>query len=84
MLTEKYGDKLSLTVEVPGLANATDEDTVRKTIRDFVDKYAPRGHRVVASGLMALPNKDLMPAALEELYYYSSEYYAKVRAAEGK
>ena len=84
MLTEKYGDKLSLSVNIPDLDKATDEATARKIVCDFVDKYAPRGHRVVANGLMNLANKDLMPAVLEELYYRSSEYYAKVRAAEGK
>ena len=81
-LTAKYGDKLSLTVNVPGLAGATNEAEVRSCIRSFVDDYAPRGHRVVANGLSVLRDPQLLRTAYEELYYASSEYYAKVR--EGK
>ncbi len=85
MLTEKYGDKISLTVNIPGLETAKTEAEVRKAVKEFVDKYAPRGHRVVANGISALASDEkLMKAAMEELYYDSSEYYAKVRAAEGK
>ena len=78
-LTTKYGDKLSLTVNIPGIAKAKTEAEVRTCIRSFVDDYAPRGHRVVATGLTNIPDKSLLPAAYEELYYDSSEYYAKVR-----
>ncbi len=84
MLTAKYGDKISLTVAIPGINEAKTEAEVRACVRSFVDDYAPRGHRVVANGINTIPNRDLIPAALEELYYDSLEFYAKVRDAEAK
>ena len=79
-LTANYGDKLSLTVTVPGLEQARTEADVRRCVRRFVDDYAPRGYRVVATGLSALRDPQLERAAQEELYYNSLAYYAGVRA----
>ena len=50
--------------------------------RQFVDEYAPRGR--IVSTRINMKDEALQKAALEELYYYSSEFYAKKRAAEGK
>jgi hypothetical protein len=44
-------------------------------IRRFVDTYAPRGK--VISGPHKNPDEKIVKAAQEELYYYSSEFYAK-------
>ncbi|MGE4354472.1 MAG: uroporphyrinogen decarboxylase family protein [Oscillospiraceae bacterium] len=75
MLTAKYAEKLALTVMLPELGAATSTGEAREIIRKFVDKYAPRG-KIVAGPLM---NKDpeIMKAAHEELYNYSSAFYAK-------
>lgn len=75
MLTAKYGDKICLTVTIDGVADATSTGEVRELVRKFVDKYAPRG-KIVANSIM---NKDpeIVKAAYEELYNYSSEFYAK-------
>lgn len=75
MLTDKYGNKLALTVNVAELADASSEKEAREIIRKFVDKYAPRG-RVIAGSVMHT-NPDIEKAAREELYNYSSEFYAK-------
>ena len=82
-LTAKYGDKISLTVTIPGLDKAATEAEVRACVRTFVDEYAPRGGRVVANGISALKarDNDLATAAMEELYYDSLAYYAKQREA---
>ena len=46
MLTEKYGDKISLTVTIPGLETAKTEAEVRKAVKEFVDKVrSPRPSR---------------------------------------
>ena len=75
MLTEKYADKIALTVSIPQIAEIKSEKEAREGVRKFVDKYAPRG-KIVAGSIM---NKDekIRLAAIEELYNYSSEYYAK-------
>ena len=82
MLTEKYGDKISFTVNLPDVENVKDEATARKIIRDFVDKYGPRGRHKVVCGPIMHPDDNIRNAMLEELYYYSSELYAKIRSQE--
>jgi hypothetical protein len=47
----------------------------RELVRRFVDKYAPRG-KIVANSI-AVFDPEIQKAAFEELYYYSSEFYAK-------
>ncbi|MCL2110785.1 MAG: methyltransferase [Clostridiales bacterium] len=76
MLTEKYGDKITLTVPMEGVETAKSADEARRLVRCFVDKYAPRG-RIVAGKLFEVP-PEICDAAYEELYIYSSEYYARV------
>ena len=44
-------------------------------VRSFVDKYAPRGK--IIAGMIVNPDEKVKNAALEELYNYSSEFYAK-------
>lgn len=75
MLTAKYGDKLALTVNIPGIDSARTEDEARVLVRRFVDTYAPRG-RVIAGSIMN-PDEKVKNAAFEALYNYSSEFYAK-------
>jgi hypothetical protein len=75
MLTRKYGDRIALTVPQPGIAEAKSEKEARELIRKFVDTYAPRGK--IVSGPFANPDEKIMKAAQEELYNYSSEFYAK-------
>lgn len=75
MLTEKYGNKITLTVPMEGVETATSEEEARALVRAFVDKYAPRG-RIVAMKLMSAP-KEIADAAYDELYIYSSAFYAK-------
>jgi hypothetical protein len=82
MLTEKYGDKITITVPVRGLDTAQSGDEARKLVREFVDKYAPRG-RVMSSFLMN-PDPSIASAAEDELYNYSSSFYASKRAKAGK
>lgn len=78
MLTEKYGRYLTLTMGIPNINKAQTERQVRDTVRAFVEKYAPRGHRIVALPFR-LPEEKLQRTALEALYEYSSEYYAELR-----
>ena len=75
MLTEKYAEKIALTVPIRGIAEASSEEEARDAVRKFVDKYAPRG-KIVAGSIMSRDDK-IRLAALEELYNYSSEFYAK-------
>ncbi len=75
MLTRKYGEKIALTVMQPEIPEAKSEKEAREIIRKFVDKYAPRGK--VISGPIANQDERIRKAALEELYNYSSEFYAK-------
>ena len=75
MLTRKYGEKVAIIVPVEGLSFATSEAEARGLVRKFVDTYAPRG-KVIAGNFM-LGDPKLQNAALEELYNYSSEFYAK-------
>jgi len=75
MLTKKYGEKICLTVNQPEIGEAKSEKEARELIRKFVDKYAPRGK--IVSGPIANRDEKIMKAALEELYNYSSEFYAK-------
>ena len=74
-LTSKYADKIAFTVPIPGIFEATSEKGAREAVRKFVDEYAPRG-KIIAGSIM---NRDdrVREAALEELYNYSSEFYAK-------
>jgi hypothetical protein len=74
MLTGKYGNAITLTVPMKGVETAGSPEEARRLVRAFVDKYAPRG-RIVAGKLFAAPD-EIRDAAYEELYYYSSEYYA--------
>jgi len=75
MLTAGYGEKIALTVPVEGIGEAKSTIEARELIRKFVDKYAPRG-KIVAGSIMN-PDTKVREAALEELYNYSSEFYAK-------
>ncbi|KPU42532.1 methylcobalamin:coenzyme M methyltransferase [Oxobacter pfennigii] len=77
MLTEKYGNKIALTVPVAGMDKAATEEEARQLARQFVDKFAPRG-RIIA-GFMMNPNPAISQAASDELYKYSSEFYANMR-----
>jgi len=77
MLTEKYGRKMTFTVPVPGLDKpGITPDEARGAVREFVDKFAPRG-RVVASVMVKDPA--VKEAAYDELYTYSSAYYSRLR-----
>ena len=75
MLTAKYGEKIALTVFQPGIPAAKTEKEAREIIRKFVDKFAPRGK--IISGPIMNADETIKKAALEELYSYSSEFYAK-------
>jgi hypothetical protein len=75
MLTRDYGEKIAITVPIEGLTDAKSEKEAREAVRKYVDKYAPRGKLV--AGSIFLPDPALAKAALEELYNYSSEFYAK-------
>jgi len=78
MLTEKYGDKITLGIPVPGIPEAKTEDEARELVRAFVDKYAPKG-RVIAQMFPGNPDPAIADAAHDELYKYSSSFYAKMR-----
>ena len=73
MLTSEYGDAIALVVPMEGVEEARDSGEARRLVRAFVDKYAPRG-RIIADKLFTAP-EDIIGAAYEELYYYSSGYY---------
>jgi len=75
MLTRKYGEKIAITVPIAGVDTATSENEAREHVRKFVDTFAPRG-KIVANAFMN-PNAEIVKAAQEELYNYSSEFYAK-------
>lgn len=75
MLTRKYGEKIALTVTMPGVNEASSEKEARELVRKFVDEYAPRG-KVIAN-IISNPDAAISKAAMEELYNYSSEFYAK-------
>ncbi|MFZ7120159.1 MAG: uroporphyrinogen decarboxylase family protein [Eubacteriaceae bacterium] len=77
MLTSKYGHQITITVPITGIDTVESEDKARKLVREFVDKYAPRG-RVIA-GFIMNPDPDIAAAAEDELYNYSSAFYAKKR-----
>jgi hypothetical protein len=81
MLTEKYGHKIAVTVPVKGIDTAQTEEEARELVRKFVDKYAPRG-KVIAGGILNA-NPAIMDAAKDELYHYSSAFYAKLREELG-
>jgi hypothetical protein len=76
MLTEKYADKIALTVPIDGVSEANTVDEAVDAVHRFVDKYAPRG-RIVAGGFMN-PNPEVSRAASDELYAYSTAYYASI------
>ncbi|MDR2502373.1 MAG: methyltransferase [Oscillospiraceae bacterium] len=75
MLTRDYGEKIAITVPIEGILDVKSTNEARECIRKYVDKYAPRG-KLVASPFY-LPDMEVQKAALEELYNYSSEFYAK-------
>ncbi|MPW24407.1 methyltransferase [Alkalibaculum sp. M08DMB] len=77
MLTEKYANKITLTVPIAGIDTATTEEEARKLVREFVDKYAPRG-RIISNFIMN-PDEKVTAAATDELYKYSSAFYEKLR-----
>jgi hypothetical protein len=79
MLTEKYGRKIAVTVPVRGVDTAQNEEEARQLVRDYVDKYAPRG-KLIAT-IPFNQNFAITAAAGDELYKYSSAYYAKLREA---
>jgi hypothetical protein len=75
MLTKNYAEKIAFTVWLPEIAGIKSEREVREFMRKFVDKYAPRG-KIIAGPIMNEDEK-IRLAAFEELYNYSSEFYAK-------
>jgi hypothetical protein len=75
MLTEKYGRNITLTVPIEGIETAENANEARRLVRAFVDKYAPRG-RIIA-GKIGEASQEIQDAAYDELYEYSSSYYAK-------
>ncbi|MDR0838505.1 MAG: methyltransferase [Oscillospiraceae bacterium] len=75
MLTRDYGEKIAITVPVAGVGEAKSEKEAREAVRKYVDTFAPRG-KLVAGAFMN-PDAAIHAAALEELYNYSSEFYAK-------
>jgi hypothetical protein len=77
MLSAKYADRIVLTVMVNGIGAVKSESAARQIIRTFVDKYGPRG-KIIAGPIMN-PDEAVTKAALEELYNYSSDFYAKRR-----
>lgn len=82
MLTEKYAKQLALTVPIEGISEAKTEDEARTLVQTFVDKYAPRGK--ILAGPISNPNETIANAAKDELYTYSSAFYSKKRAEEGR
>ena len=74
-LTLNYAEKIAFTVPVNGIADASSGKEAREIIRKFVDKYAPRGK--IISGSIMVKDEEIRNAALEELYNYSSDFYAK-------
>jgi len=74
-LTKKYADRIAFTVWLPEIEAAKSEKEAREYIRKFVDKYAPRG-KIIAGPIMNT-DENIRTAALNELYNYSSEFYAK-------
>jgi uroporphyrinogen-III decarboxylase len=80
MLTEKYGKQIAITVPIRGVDTAQNEDEAREAVRAFVDKYAPRGKLIATVPFNQ--NFALTAAAGDELYRYSSAYYAKIREAQ--
>jgi hypothetical protein len=77
MLTAKYGHEIAITVPIDGIMTTNSPEEARSLVRKFVDKYAPRG-KIVAGGVFNM-NPDVTKAANEELYEYSSNFYAKQR-----
>jgi hypothetical protein len=75
MLTRDYGEKIAITVPIEGVNEAADEKEARELVRKYVDKFAPRG-KLVAGSIMN-PKPEITLAAMDELYNYSSEFYAK-------
>jgi hypothetical protein len=75
MLTRKYAEKISITVPIDGIDAAKSEKEAREIVRKWVDTFAPRGKLV--AGPIETPDPKIRNAALEELYNYSSEFYAK-------
>ena len=75
MLTEKYGNKITLTVPMEGVEKAGTPAEAKRLVREFVEKYASRG-RIIAGKLFEAPEA-IRDAAYEELYYYSLEYLSK-------
>jgi hypothetical protein len=75
MLTRDFGEKIAITVPIDGVNETKDPKEARELVRKYVDKFAPRGKLVAAS--IFNPDPEVMKATLEELYNYSSEFYAK-------
>jgi uroporphyrinogen-III decarboxylase len=75
MLTRDYGEKIAITVPIDGIGVTKDPKEARELVRKWVDKFAPRGKLV--AGAIFNPDQEVTKAALEELYNYSSEFYAK-------
>lgn len=71
-LIKTYGKDMTFTTSVPGLMECKGEDEIRACVREFVDMYAD--YRVMA-WLFAPPAVSV--PALDELYTYSREVYAK-------
>jgi len=75
MLTRKYAQLIAFVVGMPRISEAKSEKNAREIVRKFVDTYAPRGKIIAAP--IANEDPNILKAALEELYNYSSEFYAK-------
>jgi uroporphyrinogen-III decarboxylase len=75
MLTRDYGEKIAITVPIDGVAETKSGKEARELVRKWVDKFAPRG-KLVAGAIMN-PDPEVSKAAFEELYNYSSEFYAR-------
>jgi hypothetical protein len=75
MLTANYADKIAFIIKADGVMEAQSAAEARQIIRKFVDKFAPRG-KIIAS-FVDNPDENIKKAALEELYNYSSNFYAK-------
>lgn len=82
---EKYGDKFVLCGgwdwKMPETWPVVDEEAVRQTVRDAIDKYAPGGGYAFGGGVLGKHNdpvtKEVNRWLQEEVASYGKNYYSK-------
>ncbi|MCL2137529.1 MAG: methyltransferase [Coriobacteriia bacterium] len=75
-LYEKYGDKIIISINPPGLPEgATDED-YRQAARDHVDRFCQPGK----PSLLGFTTLTQNEAFVEELYEYSRKHFANMKS----